>query len=89
MSLRDWIFMAKLKTRADDYKYKMRLDGISEEDAYLNLDKRNGEVFIDEDFETKDFQTAFTLREIAEHKILSKYVQVCKLERVFENGRIN
>lgn len=41
MSLRYWLFMMKLKTQADDYKYKMRLDGISEEDAYLNLDKRN------------------------------------------------
>lgn len=86
MSLRYWLFMMKLKTQADDYKYKMRLDGISEEDAYLNLDKRNGEVFIDEDFETKDFQTAFTLKEIADHKILRMYVQVCKLERVLKDA---
>lgn len=86
MGLRDLIFMAKLKAKADDYKYKMRLDGISEEDAYLNLDKRDGEVFIDEDFETKDFQTAFTLKEIAEHKILRMYVQVCKLERVLKDA---
>ena len=86
MGLRDLIFMAKLKAKADDYKYKMRLDGILEEDAYLNLDKRNGEVFIDEDFETKDFQTAFTLKEIADHKILRMYVQVCKLERVLKGA---
>lgn len=85
MDLRDLIFMAKLKTKADDYKYKMKLSGISGNECYLNLYIRTGEVTVYDGLNTESFRTAFTLREIAEHKILRMYVQVCELERVLED----
>lgn len=86
MGLRDWLFMMKLKTQADDYKYKMKLSGISGSECYLNLDIQTGEVTVYDGLNTELFRTAFTLREIAEHKILRMYVQVCELERVLEDA---
>lgn len=86
MGLRELIFMAKLKAKADDYKYRMKLSGISGNECYLNLDIQTGRVFIIDEDEIGDFRTAFTLKEIAEHKILRMYVQVCKLERVLEDA---
>lgn len=86
MGLRDWLFMMKLKTQADDYKYKMKLYGISGNECYLNLDIQTGEVTVYDGLNTELFRTAFTLKEIAEHKILRMYVQVCELERVLEDA---
>lgn len=84
MGLRDWLFMMKLKTQVDDCKYKMKLSGISGNECYLNLDIQTGEVTVYDELNTELFRTTFTLKEIAEHKILSKYVQVCKLEKVID-----
>ena len=84
MRLKDWLFMMKLKTQADDCKYKMKLSGISGNECYLNLDIQTGEVTVYDGLNTELFRTAFTLKEIAEHDILSKYVQVCKLEKVID-----
>lgn len=84
MSIKDWLFMMKLKTQADDYKYRMKLLGISGNECYLNLDIQTGEVTVYDGLDTDLFKTAFTLKEIAEHKILRMYVQVCELERVRE-----
>lgn len=86
MGLRDWLFMMKLKTQADDYKYKMKLSGISGNECYLNLDIQTGEVTVYDELNTELFRTAFTLKEIADHKILRMYVQVCELERVLKDA---
>lgn len=83
MILEYLLFMAKLNALAKN-KYRMRLDGISGTETYLNWNPETEEVFIFDEDEIGDFRTEFTLKEIAEHKILSKYVQVCKLEKVID-----
>lgn len=81
MILEYLLFMAKLNDLLKN-KYRMRLDGISGTETYLNWNPETEEVFIFDKDEIGGFRTEFTLREIAEHKILRMYVQVCKLERV-------
>lgn len=83
MILKYLLLMAKLNALAKN-KYRMRLDGISGTETYLNWNPETEEVFIFDEEELAGFQTAFTLKEIAEHDILSKYVQVCKLEKVID-----
>ena len=68
-------------------KYReMKLSGISGNECYLNLDIQTGEVTVYDGLNTELFRTAFTLKEIAEHKILRMYVQVCELERVLKDA---
>lgn len=83
MILEYLLLIAKLNDLAKN-KYRMRLDGISGTETYLNWNPETEEVFIFDKDEIGDFRTAFTLKEIAEHNILRMYVQVCKLERVRE-----